>query len=52
MSFEEIDIVVLSGSDEGIVKWRREDYVNDEITDEETEEIWNREDRDEDEPIG
>ena len=48
--FEEIDNMVWSGLDEGIEKWRNENKVFDEITDDEIEEIWNREDQG-DEPI-
>ena len=50
MLFEEIDNMVWSGRDEGIVRWCSENKVYDEITEEEIEEIWNREDPDEDEP--
>ena len=51
MLFEEIDNMVWSGSNEGIVRWCSENKVYDEITEHEIEEIWNRQDPDEDEPI-
>ena len=50
MMFEEIDNMVWSGRDEGIAKWCNENKVFDEITEDEIEEIWNREDGG-DEPI-
>ena len=49
MLFEEIDNMVWSGLDEGIEKWRNENKVF-EITGDEIEEIWNREDQG-DEPV-
>ena len=50
MLFEEIDNMVWSGRDEGIAKWCNKNKVFDEITEDEIEEIWNREDGG-DEPI-
>ena len=44
MLFEEIDNMVWSRQDKGIVKWCTENKVYDEITEDEIEEIWNRED--------
>ena len=49
--FEEIDNIVWSGKDKGIVEWCARNKVFDEITEEEIEEIWRREPPDEGEPI-
>ena len=51
MLYEEIDNVVLSGSEEEITSWCQENKVFDEITESEIEEIWEREHTDEREPI-
>ena len=48
--FEEIDNMVWSG-DEEISKWCQRNKVFDEITEDEIEEIWNREGSDDDEPV-
>ena len=48
--FEEIDNMVWSG-DEEISKWCQRNKVYDEITEDEIEEIWNREGSDDDEPV-
>ena len=50
MFFEEMDNVAWSGRDEEIMKWCRKNKVCDEITGNEIEEIWSREDPG-DEPI-
>ena len=51
MLFEEIDNMTWSGNDEDITCWCEENKVFDEITENEIEEIWNREYRDESDPI-
>ena len=50
MLFEEVDNMVWNGSDDDITRWCQKNKVYDEISDEEIEEIWKREDSDE-EPI-
>ena len=51
MSFEETDNMVWSGVEKEIAQWCRKDVVYDEITEEEIEEIWRREDSSDDETI-
>ena len=51
MLFGEIDNIVWSGKEKEIVEWCKENKIFDEITDDEIEEIWRREDPDDDEPI-
>ena len=51
MLYEEIDNIVWRGSEEEITSWCQENKVFDEITESEIEEMWNREDADEGEPI-
>ena len=50
MVFEEVDNMVWNCSDNDIARWCQKNKVYDEISDEEIEEIWKREDSDE-EPI-
>ena len=49
--FEITDNMVWSGDEKAILEWCRRNKVYDEITDEEIEEIWQREDQDPEEPI-
>ena len=51
MLFEETDNMVCSGPEKEITKWCKTNKVFDEITEKEIEEIWNREDPDDDENI-
>ena len=51
MLFVEIDNMVWSGSESEITKWCSKNKVYDEITEEEIEEIWQREDPDDGEPV-
>ena len=46
MLFEEIDNMVWSGKERAIVEWCKHNKVYDEITEDEIEEIWQREDPD------
>ena len=49
--FEEIDNMVWSGHEEELSRWCKQNKVYDEITDDEIDEIWQREVPDGDEPI-
>ena len=49
--FEETDNTVWSGGEKEITEWCKRNKVYDEITEDEIEDIWKREDPDEDEPI-
>ena len=51
MLFGEIDNVVWSGREREIAEWCKRNKVYDEVTEDEIEEIWNREAPDDEEPI-
>ena len=51
MLFEEIDNMVWSDKEKEITKWCKRNKVFDEITEEEIQEIWKRENPDNEEPI-
>ena len=51
MLFEETDNMIWSGDEKELAQWCKRNIVYDEITEEEIEEIWNRKDSDDDEPI-
>ena len=51
MLYEEIDNIIWSGSEREITKWCSKNKVYDEITEDEIEEIWQREDPDDGEPV-
>ena len=51
MLFEETDNMIWSGVEKELAQWCKKNIVYDEITEEEIEEIWNRKDSDDDEPI-
>ena len=51
MLFEEVDNVVWSGDEKEIAQWCKRNKVYDEITEDEIEEIWRRDDQDLEEPV-